>query len=234
MEYQILNLFPLSVYKSNLGLTQKYKEELIKEILDMTKNSNQPDYKKNNNSWTGDTQGHDELHKNKKFDLFFIEISKHIKKYMEYFEIDVGKLDFYFQRSWATLSNGKENIKHHRHMQSHLSFAYYLKKSKTDANIQFVNMEHPNEFIPSLFVSKTVGLSKIFKNRNVKNSSLIDLNCFEDDIVIFPSKSRHGTQPFVENNNRISISADILLTAKDTKNIEHMMPPLNQWKKFSD
>tara|TARA_Y100001970_G_C14038566_1_gene752440 strand:- start:243 stop:941 length:699 start_codon:yes stop_codon:yes gene_type:complete len=232
MEHQILNLFPLSIYKSSLGLTQNYKDELIEEIYEMIKNSSQPDYNKNNNSWTGDTQGHDKLHENKRFSLFFVEISKHIKKYVEYFEIDLNKLDFYFQRSWATLSNGKENIKHHRHMQSHLSFAYYLKKSNKDANIQFVNLDHPNEFIPSLFLSKTVGLSNIFTNRNIKNSSIIDLNCFEDDIIIFPSKSRHGTQSSIENDNRISISADILITAKDSKNIEHMMPPLNQWKKI--
>lgn len=234
MEHQILNLFPLSIYKSNLGLTQKYKDELIEEVLNMTKNSHHEGYKKNNDSWTGDTQGYDELHKNKKFDFFFNEISKHIKKYVEYFEIDENRLDFYFQRSWATLSNSQENIKHHRHMQSHLSFAYYLKKSQTDANIQFVNLEHPNEIIPSLFLSNTVNLSKIFKKRNIKNSSFIDIKCVEDEIIIFPSKSRHGTQPFVENNNRISISADILLTAKDSKNVEHMIPPLNQWKKFSN
>ena len=113
-----------------------------------------------------------------------------------------------------------------------LSNGWYLKKSKQDSNIQFVNMDHPSEFIPSLFHSRTVKLSKVFKNRNIKNSSVIDLNCLEDEIVIFPSKTRHGTQPFVKNDNRVSISADILIVAKDSKNMEHMMPPLNQWKKF--
>ena len=29
MEHQILNLFPLSIYKSKLGLTDEYKKELI-------------------------------------------------------------------------------------------------------------------------------------------------------------------------------------------------------------
>ena len=232
MEHQILNLFPLSIYKSKLGLTDEYKKELISEIVTMTENSSQIDYKTNSDAWTGDTQGYDKLYENKKFDFFFSQISKHLKNYIEYFEINTSAIDCYFQRSWATLSNSQENIKHHKHVQSHLSFAYYLKKSKQDSNIQFVNMDHPSEFIPSLFHSRTVKLSKVFKNRNIKNSSVIDLNCLEDEIVIFPSKTRHGTQPFVKNDNRVSISADILIVAKDSKNMEHMMPPLNQWKKF--
>lgn len=232
MEHQILNLFPLSIYKSRLNLDNNYRAELIKEILAMTQNSKQSDIKKENNSWTGDTEGYDKLHEDKKFSLLFAEISKHIKKYIEHFQIDINKIDSYYQRSWATLSNGIENISHHRHSQSHLSFAYYLKKSRQDANIQFVNEDHPNEFITSLFLSKTVALQKIFKKRNIQNSSIIDLDCFEDEIIIFPSKTRHGTKPFVENKDRISISADIVLTAKDSEKLEHMMPPLSQWKKI--
>ena len=45
-------------------------------------------------------------------------------------EIDNKLIDIYIQRSWATISEGEERIKKHRHFQSHISFAYYLKKNK--------------------------------------------------------------------------------------------------------
>ena len=54
----------------------------------------------------------------------------------------------------------------------------------------------------------------------------------EDDIVIFPSKALHGTQHNKSNTERISISGDIVCIAKNSKLIENMMPPLNNWDKM--
>ena len=52
----------------------------------------------------------------------------------------------------------------------------------------------------------------------------------EDDIVIFPSKTSHQTQPNVENNDRVSISADIFITSKNSENLEHLVTPFKNWK----
>ena len=41
-----------------------------------------------------------------------------------------NKIDLYMTRSWATVSMGKERISKHKHKQSHISFAYYLKKNE--------------------------------------------------------------------------------------------------------
>ena len=40
------------------------------------------------------------------------------------------------------------------------------------------------------------------------------------DIVIFPSKTLHSTQANVKNNERISLSADVTILAKNSKNLE--------------
>ena len=42
----------------------------------------------------------------------------------------------------------------------------------------------------------------------------------------------HGTFKNVQNNERISISADISLTAKDSSDLEQLMTPVSKWKKF--
>ena len=36
------------------------------------------------------------------------------------------------------------------------------------------------------------------------------------------------------NNERISISADISILAKESKNLEHLTPPFSEWKKFKN
>ena len=58
------------------------------------------------------------------------------------------------------------------------------------------------------------------------------VNVEENDIVIFPSKTIHSTQPTNSNDERISISADIICVAKDSNLLEIGMPPLIQWTKI--
>ena len=43
---------------------------------------------------------------------------------MEALQVDHNQLEIFIQRSWATISKEKENIALHKHLQSHLSFAY--------------------------------------------------------------------------------------------------------------
>ena len=149
---QIYNFFPLSIYRDKIILSPENKKEMIEEIIKMKKDSDKG-LKPAQNAWTGDTHGHEYLFKNEKFKIFYEEVEKHIIKYMDHFEIDVSKLEFYFQRSWATLSNSKEHISPHDHSQSNLSFAYYLKKQKGDSEFILIDKLKHNEFIPQLFTS---------------------------------------------------------------------------------
>ena len=95
----------------------------------MEKKSKNLNYKSKNQAWTGDTQGYENLHNNVKFKKLFGEIENHIKKYLELLNIDLEQIDIFFQRAWSTISKGAENISPHAHDQSHISFAYYLKKT---------------------------------------------------------------------------------------------------------
>ena len=227
---QIFNFFPLSVLKSKVDLSVQQKKKMLDEIFDMEKKSKNSEYKNQTSSWTGDTQGFEYIHKNSVFDDFFIEVKKKIVEYLESLQIDHEQLDIFVQRSWATISKDKENIALHKHLQSHLSFAYYLKKTETDANLLFIDETKHNEFLPGLFLSPTSNKRQIIKKRNVSNSAAIVFDAQEDEIVIFPSKTAHQTQPNVNNNNRVSISADIFITTKNSENLEHLVSPFKNWK----
>ena len=230
---QIYNFFPLSIYRDKIKLSPENKKEMIEEIVKMKKDSDKG-FKPAQNAWTGDTHGHEYLFKNEKFKIFYEEVEKHIIKYMDHFELDISKLEFYFQRSWATLSNSKEHISPHDHSQSNLSFAYYLKKQKGDSEFILIDKAKHNEFIPQLFTSVSADRNKIFKKRTTSNIARINIDPEEDDIIIFPSKTLHGTQKNTNNNERISISADVSILAKESKNLEHLTPPFSEWKKFTN
>tara|TARA_B100000029_G_C17351723_1_gene879184 strand:+ start:5 stop:706 length:702 start_codon:yes stop_codon:yes gene_type:complete len=231
---EIINLFPVSIYKSKISLNDKDKKNMINEILLMKNESlkKSSTLKADNKSWTGDVSGYDQICQNPNFSNLFQNIQEHVKKYCELLYIDHEKLDFYFQRSWATVSTGKENISAHRHDQSHLSFAYYLQKNEKDSRIYFLDHSKQNEFIPQLFSSASVAKTNLIKERNITNSPRVNITASEDDIVIFPSKTLHGTESNISNEQRISISADIFCISKDSKYLENLTPPIKNWKKF--
>ena len=186
---RVLNIFPLSIFCNKIILTDEKKKKMINEIRKMKENSKQVDYKKKGDAWTGDTQGFENLQKNKNFDEFFTEVKKNIHQYLEHLKIDVNQLDIFIQRSWATISYGNETIPKHKHMQSHISFAYYLKKNSNDANLMIFDEVVRNEVIPGLFGSLTAFKRKILKELNVLNASQYTINVKEDDINLFPSKT---------------------------------------------
>ena len=224
-------IFPLAFYKSKIGLADQEREILIEEIYIQEQKSNNLESKFLGNAWTGDVQGHEFLHLNKKFEKLYKLISINVKKYTELLGINNNEIDFYFQRSWATISKGKENIKPHSHKQSHLSFAYYLKKNKNDGNIIFHNQAAQNEIAPELF-NRVNEKSKRFYTTTYDNANNIVFKPEVDEIYIFPSKVLHSTTPNETDDLRISISADISLIAKDSSGNEHLMTPIAKWLKF--
>ena len=228
----LINLFPLTILKDKINISDEEKALMINEIRNMKKNSKNTDYQTKTNAWTGDTQGYEFIHKNAKFQKLFNEISKRIWDYLNCVEIDSKLIDLYIQRSWATISEGNERIKKHRHFQSHISFAFYLKKNKQDSNLVMFDESYKNEIMPGIFRSDTALRKGIVKKMNPYNVTQAIVNVEEKDIIIFPSKTIHSTQPTESNDERISISADIVCIAKDSNLLEMGMPPLNEWTKI--
>ena len=146
--------------------------------------------------------------------------------------LNLEKIDIFFQRAWSTISKGAENISPHAHDQSHISFAYYLKKNSTDANIVFLDENKTNEIIPRLFTSGSVNKEKIIKKRDQLNSPAATFVINEEEIVIFPSKTKHATIPNLTENPRISISGDVTIMLANSYGHERLMPHFNNWQPF--
>ena len=229
---KILNFFPLSILHDQINLSDKKKNSLLDEVKDMRNNSKNSNPKPDDSSWTGDTQGYEFIHKNPKFSDFFSELKNKINLYLDFLKIDKNQIETYIQRSWVTISNGKEAIAEHQHLQSHLSFAYYLKKSPEDSNFVLHDEAFRNEFIPGIFSSKTLKDKKVIKEMSISTAPKIIVTVQENDIILFPSKTLHSTEPNKSNNERISISGDITFLSKDSSLLEHLTPSFENWNKL--
>jgi len=230
---EIIRIFPLLVYKTKVGLTDEERDILAKEIFEQETKSKKLLDEASSSAWTGDTKGFEFLYTNKKFEKLFNLISASIKKYTELLGINNEKIDFYYQRAWATISRKDGYIGKHKHSQSHISFAYYLKKDKHHGALNFHNESVQNEIAPMLFRSPSDDsrINDFFKP-NYDNAKVATVYPQVDEIYIFPSKVVHSTAANKTTNERISISADISLIAKDSENLEHLLTPINRWMKF--
>ena len=72
----------------------------------------------------------------------------------------------------------------------------------------------------------------MLKKIDHRNTPNVDLRIDEDDIIIFPSKTKHSTTPNITNNARISISGDITIMLKDSFGHERLMPHFSNWQQF--
>ncbi len=227
---EISHFFPLSIYKASLGLEPSYREQMIARIVEDAKKSGYD--RAEQYAWTGDVSGFEFLHAREAFEPLFRAMAQHIEAYREAFQLKADVLDFYFTRSWATVSSTSQLINLHQHMQSHISAVYYLKTPQGAGNfvLEPFTRDNPNEFIPGLlhkenFLDKTITPSLLL-------SPGASITVEEDMLLLFPSKTRHGTEKSTSSEERISIAADIVAVLRESHGREYFLPPLDMWRKF--
>ncbi len=225
-----IHIFPLSIYRNRIDLDPEYKRELVQLIFEMEAESAP---KKGSSAWLGDTSGREFLFRHERFQELYREISLRVKHYTEAMGINNDLIDFYYQRSWATVTRRGESINEHCHEQSNISFAYYLLKPANSGAINFITYNHPNEFSPGIFTPAKANLGFI-QNSSMLTWNRVTLDPKEDEIVIFPSKTLHETWPSESDEPRISISADITTMLRDSQGHETMMPHFSNWHRLGD
>jgi len=229
---ELSNFFPLTAYKAKLGLEESYRTQLIDDII-KDYESNKANLKSNETAWTGDVNGYEFLHSRKLFETLFTEISKHVEEYRQNLRVSENVFDFYYTRSWGTVTDNQQDIHFHQHMQSHVTVVYYLKvpQGSGDIILEPFGNYNQNEFIPGLIQKQS------FRDGTIEPSLYLSpgasINVDTDDVLIFPSKTSHGTVKSKSQEKRISIAADIVAVLKDSSRRERFLPPLEMWRKFS-
>jgi uncharacterized protein (TIGR02466 family) len=221
----IVNAFPLSIYRNTLAIDPAVKARLIELALEMGRA--QP-LRPQGRSWTGDTHGYGFLHQDHRFAELFAGFPGHLRQYLNFLKIDPEKVRLYYTRSWATVSQGRENIAPHRHRMAHISLVYYLKKPENSGGLRFMDAEAPNQFAPSLFREEMLQ-QRVVKEVTLVNTPMVTLQPKEDDVWIFPAQTEHATEPNLSDEPRISIAVDIVTTIKDSEVLEFMLPDLDRW-----
>jgi uncharacterized protein (TIGR02466 family) len=222
----IVNLFPLSVYISDVAQHSSLKGGLVPRIKALPPYQPESRY-----AWTGDVNGHGFIHLDEDFKPWLDAMVPHIQRYLEFLQLRTEHLDIYFQRSWPAVAKRHQEIAPHSHENAHISLVYYLKKPENAGGLRLLMSHVPNEIVPNLF-SAAVAVQPFFVERTPFNANHVDLDLNEGQVLIFPSKTQHQTIASESDDDRISLVADIAVMLKADSECEKFMPDFSLWKKI--
>lgn len=225
---EIFNCFPLTVFKDALGLPPDYRQRLGERVIAAWEAGPKAGQDRRN-AWTGDRNGAEALHHDPEFQPLFRALRLRMRRYLEALSVDPERLELFYTRAWGTVSVRGQSIRRHRHNQSHISLVYYPLKAPGTGNLVFHDAEPFNEFTPGLFEPHALAQG-LLTGSSILNSEMVNLPVVEDDVVIFPSKVYHATEPNETEGRRVSIAVDVVAALKDAAGIEYVMPPVRQWR----
>ena len=106
---KFVHIFPLSIFRDKITLQEEYKQELTQLIFAMETESKGV-REGASSAWLGDTGGFEFLFKKEQFTELYRLIARKVTEYTDALGINNDLVDFYFQRSWATVSRKGERI----------------------------------------------------------------------------------------------------------------------------
>ena len=159
----------------------------------------------------------DNLHTNEKFKKLFFEIEKCLGIFFG--NLKYKDSDAFITKSWATYSEKNQFISTHEHVASVYSFVYYVQMNKDHSPLTFYEPQQKRFYMPDS------------TEWNDANHQTVSIMGEPGMLIVFPSHVFHGTEK--KNTTdipRVSISGDIIITAKPGVVTEHLLPHPTTWR----
>jgi uncharacterized protein (TIGR02466 family) len=224
--------FPLAIYYEDLADSAEHNLAFAERIKDLLQASGERRHSPTA-SWTGDVHNVDRLHLDPAFDWLTDQVGFQALQYLKTLGHDLEKIDIYVQRSWPVVAQRGQGVGRHVHHTAHLSAVYYVCAPKDDAGgrIRFLNDYKPNELSGGIGSNMTGGYAEL----NALNYGSAFYQPIAGRLLLFPAKQAHEVDASQSDEPRISISYDLIITARGTLyggHHEFLMPPPSVWKQI--
>jgi len=135
------------------------------------------------------------------------EVEFHINEYMKHILRIEDKVKVHLTQSWLNYSRKKEFHHKHAHPNSYISGVLYIKANKLYDNIRFYRHKFGAPYCYNFDLRN-------YKEYNVWNSDNWTIPVDASTIVIFPSGTEHSVIQKKEDNLRISLAFNTVLTGE--------------------
>lgn len=224
--------FPLAIYIEDLPDAQAQKSGLLQAIWTLESDESQK-HNFEGRAWTGDIHGVGAIHQDPRFAWLVQQVEQHTQRYLQELGLALEGVALYIQRAWPVISRYGEEVGPHSHLTAHVSAVYYVSVPNSGSDesgcLVFLNDSRQNEVSPGLGLENT----ELFTEWNGLNQDQAAYAPTEGRLIIFPAKQRHAVATNETDEARVSVSFDILLTAKPgAASYEFLAPPPGLWKVF--
>jgi uncharacterized protein (TIGR02466 family) len=232
--------FPLAIYTEDLLDASEHQAILLETILQLERDGYErrayPEM-----AWTGDLHGVEQIHLDPRFAWIVAQVEAHTLIYLDALGVDLSAIDLYIQRAWPIISRTGQEVGAHCHNTAHLSAVYYVSiptnvAMPTEEDIDpgrlvFFDDARVNEVCPGLGSENTNAIAEWTDFNQLQ----VAYEPVAGRLILFPAKQRHGVTMNESTELRVSLSFDIVLTAKAgaaAGSYEFLAPPPSQWRKF--
>ena len=226
--------FPLAVYYEDLPDASAHRADLMAAAIQLE----QDGYERRafpEMAWTGDLHGAQQIHNDSRFSWIVEQVERHTYLYLKALGLDLEQLQLYIQRAWPVISRHQQEVGSHCHNTAHISAVYYVavpsSGSDEAGSLVFLDDARLSEVCPGLGSDNT----DIIAEWNYLNQDQAMYLPTEGRLILFPAKQRHGVTVNHTEGLRISLSFDIVLTARSGSaagSYEFLTPPPGQWRPF--
>lgn len=199
---KVIQLFPISVFTSNIGVDEKDREFLTNLDFERMPSEN-GNFTKNKNVL--DFEECKQL-KNK----IIKALNGYVRNYLQ-----VSKnVNFYLQNSWVNEHLPTDWAQPHIHQNSLISGVYYIKTFENSGDITFLKPDgYTNLFHSSINIE--------FDNKDAHNTDRLSYQPVDGDLLIFPSHLMHMIGKNKNEQKRYSMGFNFFaegeLYSKDAK-----------------
>lgn len=193
----IQDLFKTPIYNTNLDIDNK----LLETLAYQEKEKDTLGRRKSNNGYQ--TQDLDF----NTYKFLFDTISKHAIKFYSIYNADIK--NHFFSNFWINISGKYHYNRLHSHNGSFISGVYYIKVPKNSGAIAFENPAHM--FIENTFKKFDNWTFENGNDWNNYNSPEWRIEPLKGQLLMFPSYLRHYVEQNKSDEDRISLSFNILI-----------------------
>jgi uncharacterized protein (TIGR02466 family) len=226
--------FPLAIYYDDLLDSSSHRQTLLDTVMELERaGSERRAYPEM--AWTGDLHGVEQIHNDRRFHWVVEQLETHTAIYLQDLGVDLSQIDVYIQRAWPIVSRPGQEVGAHCHNTAHISAVYYIAVPESitadPGSLVFFDDARVNEVCPGLGSENT----DIISEDNYFNQLQIAYTPIEGRLLIFPAKQRHAVTTNETEEIRVSLSFDLILTAKEgaaAGTYEFLTPPPRQWRRI--
>jgi uncharacterized protein (TIGR02466 family) len=204
------SILPSTIYTYDLKPPKKVSERMI-SYMDKFTDKSLLKIKDSDLNVTGDCLDHYLIFKDPTFFWLNSQIAYHVKKYLKLLRSKSVSHSIHIQKAWPVVvfpEGGR--ISTHTHRNSHLSLVYYIK-----TGYESCSYDTGGELTFKAPYRSPMNLLPLYLQSDSRFSSFgYKIKPLDNRIVIFPSNLEHDVAPYFGENNRYSVSYDIMITTK--------------------